>query len=107
VKESNIERKVRIELTKRKIKYQQEYPVRIGKRKWCYHLDFFIPELNLDIEADGAYWHTLNDAKKRDERKDKRLNKQNIIVVRLSEAEILEDVSKAVDRAIDFAKSKG
>jgi very-short-patch-repair endonuclease len=99
--ESSIEKKVRIELTKRKIKFEQEYPFRVGKRKWCYHIDFFIPKWNLAIECDGMYWHKDAKTKLRDARKDKRLNAANIAVVRITEEEIKKDVVKAVNRAVE------
>jgi very-short-patch-repair endonuclease len=50
-----------------------------------YWMDFFIPSLLLDIEADGEIWHTFFDMKKRDRFRDSSLRKRyGIKVVRLS-----------------------
>jgi hypothetical protein len=48
-------------------------------------MDFFIPSLMLDIEADGEIWHTFFDLKKRDRRRDSILRKRyGIKVIRLN-----------------------
>lgn len=46
-----------------------------GKKgqKVYYWIDFFLPELNLGIEADGEVWHQFFDLKKRDRIRDHRL----------------------------------
>jgi very-short-patch-repair endonuclease len=100
-KETGIEKAVRLELKRRKIKFEQEYPVRIGRRRWCYYLDFFIPDWNLVIEVDGTYWHRTDAEKKRDARKDKRLAKLGFIVKRITEVEVNQDVTKAVGNIVD------
>jgi very-short-patch-repair endonuclease len=50
-----------------------------------YWLDFFIPDLLLDIEADGEIWHTFFDSKERDRRRDSLIRKKyGIKIVRLT-----------------------
>lgn len=100
-KESGIEKLVRVELTKRKISFEQEYPLRIGRRRWCYYLDFYLPQWNLVIEVDGSYWHRTAAEKRRDARKDKRLAKLGLTVKRITEVEVNQDVSKAVGKVVD------
>ncbi|MFA5036596.1 MAG: DUF559 domain-containing protein [Candidatus Izemoplasmatales bacterium] len=101
-KESGIEKLVRVELTRRKISFEQEYPLRIGRRRWCYYLDFYLPQWNLVIEVDGTYWHRTSKEKQRDARKDKRLAKLGLKVKRLTEVEVNQDVTKAVGRVVDI-----
>jgi len=101
-KESGIEKLVRLELTRRKIGFKQEHPLRIGRRRWCYYLDFYIPQWNLVIEVDGAYWHRTSKEKQRDARKDKRLANLGLTVKRLTEVEVNQDVTKAVGRIVDI-----
>jgi len=101
-KESGIEKLVRVELTRRKISFEQEYPLRIGRRRWCYYLDFYLPQWNLVIEVDGTYWHRTSKEKQRDARKDKRLAKLGLQVKRLTEVEVNQDVTKAVGRVVDI-----
>lgn len=103
--ETGIEKKVRDELTKRRISFIQEFPVRIGKRRWCYYIDFYIPKYNLVIEVDGVWWHRTVSQKKRDARKDKRLTNLGFIVRRIPELDVHRDVSKAIgDILIKFTK---
>jgi len=100
-KETGIEKKVRLELTRRKIAFKQEFPLRIGRRRWCYYLDFYIPKWNLVIEVDGSYWHRTVAVKKRDARKDKRLTNLGYTVRRISEDDVNKDVIKAVGKIVD------
>jgi len=92
------EKIVREELERRGISFEQEKKVRIGRRRWSYYLDFAVGDLV--IEVDGDYYHSSASQKRIDHRKDFRLAKLGYRVVRLSESEILEDVRKAIDRAL-------
>lgn len=65
-----------------------------------YSLDFFIPELNIDIEFDGAYYHKLT--KDKDEFRDKRLKDYGIQVLRIKEEEYKEDEQKIVDLCVKW-----
>lgn len=54
-----------------------------------YWLDFFIPDLNLALEADGEIWHKFFDTVKRDRRRDKLIAKKHgIKVVRLNSFDV-------------------
>jgi glutathione peroxidase-family protein len=48
-------------------------------------LDIFLPSLNLGIEFDGNYWHSLEDAKERDERKNQLCEERRIRLIRIKE----------------------
>jgi very-short-patch-repair endonuclease len=67
-----------------------------------YWMDFFIPSLMLDIEADGEIWHTFFDLKKRDRRRDTILRKRyGIKVIRLNSYHIRKKrLNSIVVRAI-------
>jgi len=65
--ESDIEKKVRRKLEHLCIDYKQEYP--IGN----YNIDFFLPDYNIALEADGIYWHNKDSVEERDKRRDKEL----------------------------------
>lgn len=57
---------------------------RIGRR-W---VDFYLPQKNLVIECDGAYWHGRPGAKEKDEKKDIYLKERGYKIKRLSEKRI-------------------
>jgi len=96
--ESSIERMVREELERLKVPFEQEKKVRIGRRRWSYYIDFAVG--SIAIEVDGDYYHASAVQRGIDRRKDERLTKLGYQVVRLTETEILQDVKKAVGRAL-------
>lgn len=51
-------------------------------------VDFYIPDRNLVIEADGDYWHSLDKNKKKDKAKSAYLLKCGYNLLRLTETEI-------------------
>ena len=53
-------------------------------------VDAYIPSLNLVIEADGDYWHSLDWAVRNDKRKNAYLRKCGYQVLRIPEHEILD-----------------
>tara|TARA_B100000614_G_scaffold262909_1_gene300788 strand:+ start:250461 stop:252788 length:2328 start_codon:yes stop_codon:yes gene_type:complete len=59
-----------------------------------YVMDFAIPELRLDIEADGDKWHTEFDDKQRDQRRDMDLAHMGWSVLRFSESAINENIDQ-------------
>jgi very-short-patch-repair endonuclease len=52
-------------------------------------VDFFVPEDNVAIEVDGAYWHSLPPAQFKDPWKDAGLSVRGIDVVRVSSRDLL------------------
>ena len=64
-----------------------------------YYLDIAIPELKLDFEYDGFYWHSFPDAIERDAKRDQYLQQQGWKVFRYSfnarnNLEVQEELSK-------------
>jgi very-short-patch-repair endonuclease len=98
-RETNIEKLVREELTIRRIEFVMQHPV-----KWTgfnYYIDFYLPWENLAIECDGDFWHTLKGQIRVDDKKNERLATLGYNIIRLTEEEIIEDVQKAVDKALN------
>jgi very-short-patch-repair endonuclease len=69
-----------------------------------YVLDFYCAEVRLAIEIDGAS-HSINDRPKRDEQRDKWLERQGITVYRLSATDVMRQVDEVTDGVIRLAQS--
>lgn len=83
---TSIEIKLYEELKNRGLLFEtQKY---VGNR---FIVDAYVPSLNLVIEADGDYWHSLEKVKQRDNLKDEYLKKQGFNILRLTETEIKND----------------
>ena len=80
---TSIEKKVYEELKKRGFIFERQKI--IGDK---FAVDAYIPSLNLVIECDGSYWHSLPSMQLRDKRKDAYLNKCGYELLRLGEGEI-------------------
>ena len=80
---TSIEKKVYEELKTRGILFEKQKLIN-GR----FLVDAYIPSLNLVIEADGDYWHSLDRVKKRDKTKNAYLTKCGYNMLRLSESEI-------------------
>lgn len=50
-------------------------------------LDIFLPQLNLGIEFDGNYWHSLEGARERDEQKTQLCGQRGIRLLRIKESD--------------------
>lgn len=48
-------------------------------------LDIYIPKLQIGIEYDGAYFHNLKNSIERDERKNQKMQKNSILLIRIKE----------------------
>jgi len=82
-KTTSIEKKVYDELKARGILFEKQKIIN-GK----FLIDAYIPSLNLIIEADGDYWHSLDRVKKKDKAENAYLIKCGYKLLRLSEIEI-------------------
>lgn len=82
-KPTSIEIKVYEELKDRGFLFETQKIIN-GK----FIVDAYIPSLNLVIEADGKYWHSLDKVVKRDRAKNAYLTKCGFKLLRLSEDEI-------------------
>lgn len=61
------------------------------KQIWPMELDIFIPSLNLGIEYDGDYWHSLPDMIERDKKKDLACKEKGISLIRIKECDWVKD----------------
>lgn len=83
---TSIEKKLYEELKRRGLLFEKQYLVN-GR----FLVDAYIPSLNLIIEADGNYWHTLDKIVKKDKAENAYLKKCGYKLLRLSEEEINND----------------
>ena len=70
-----------------------------GKKGHQRELDIFLPALNLGIEFDGTYWHSKEEAKQKDEIKNKLAKEKGIKLIRIKESE-WDNNRKAVEKQI-------
>lgn len=100
--ETSIERKMSELLDVLKIKYSKQFP--IGN----FICDFYLPKLNIVIEADGDYYHSLPGAKERDARKDEYLKSLGYKVMRFGESVIKKDIVGVKNELVTvFANHEG
>ena len=88
---TSIEKKVYEELKNKGLLFEKQKLIN-GK----FLVDAYIPSLNLVIEADGDYWHSLESNIKRDKAKNAYLIKCGFNLLRLTETEINKDVKIAL-----------
>ena len=69
-----------------------------------YFIDIFIPAKSVAIECDGDYWHSFEDRKEKDKMRDEWLEEQRIIVIRLPEHAIRNDVKGLVKYVVKLLK---
>jgi very-short-patch-repair endonuclease len=79
---------------------QRGEPFEVQRRFHWYVVDFYLPERNLVIEADGAYWHSLPNVQRTDKAKNGYMRSHGINLARLTEEAIRADVRAAVDAAL-------
>lgn len=89
---TSIERAMASELSKRGIKYDEQFNLEDKFRP-----DFYLPKYNIIIECDGDYWHRLPDVVSRDKRKNAYYKERGYAVFRFWESEINESVEACVD----------
>lgn len=80
---TSIEKKLYMELARRGLLFETQKIIN-GK----FIVDAYIPSLNLIIEADGNYWHSLDRVVKKDRAENAYLTKCGYNLLRFSEAEI-------------------
>lgn len=90
---TSIEKKVYQELKNRGFLFEKQKLIN-GK----FLVDAYIPVLNLVIECDGDYWHSLDRIIKRDKTKNAYLTKCGFNLLHLTETEINKDVKIAIER---------
>lgn len=105
--ESRIEKRVRIALEDYQVNFETQFPV-----KGAHHFDFYVPSLNLLIEADGTYWHSRPWSKERDARKTAKAEALGYTVLRFPELLIMSDqwtttFSEAIANHLQTHESSG
>ena len=65
-----------------------------------FRLDFGFPDLKVDIECDGWFWHLKEDVLEKDRRRDAFLESLGWTVIRLTEAEIKKNASRIVSEKV-------
>jgi very-short-patch-repair endonuclease len=58
-------------------RYQEQVPM------GSFIVDFYLPDKKTVVEADGVYWHSTEEARDRDRRKEKYLSARGIRLIRL------------------------
>ena len=86
---TSIEKKIYEELKSRGLLFETQKLIN-GR----FLVDAYIPSLNLIIEADGDYWHSLDRVKKKDRAENAYLTKCCYNLLRLSEKEINNETFK-------------
>ncbi len=84
--ETQIEKLVREELTRRGLSAERQYKLD------SYWVDFAFPEHNIAIECDGKYWHSKAEQIRKDKQREEKIQKLDWMLLRFKEAEILNDV---------------
>jgi very-short-patch-repair endonuclease len=76
------------------------FPLYAQYKQWApgaqqpFAMDFALPNLRLDIEADGEKWHTSPDDKQSDNERDKKLAALGWTVIRFPESAINESIDQ-------------
>lgn len=94
---TSIEKIIKDSLDNLGLEYESQYT---GISPWI--IDFAFPDHKLAIEADGKYWHSLENVKAKDKRKNKALKELGWSIMHLGEDEINQSPSTCIDRIIQF-----
>ncbi|HLD70881.1 MAG TPA: NUMOD3 domain-containing DNA-binding protein [Negativicutes bacterium] len=103
---TSIELKIEAELLKRSIEHKKQFPL-IGMTV----VDFYLPQYNIVIYADGEFWHKSKWAEKqgtfqKDEKQNRVLAEKGYKVFRFSESAINQSANKCVSIVIDYIHGK-
>jgi len=91
--ETKLEKKVRLILDELNYNYKQYYW--INKNGWNpKEYDFYIKDLNLLIEVDGTYWHSLPKNVENDRYKNEFADEMNYGLIRIPEKDINKEYIK-------------
>ena len=91
-KESSIEKIIRGELEKMKIKFLPQYYLGLGGGR-C---DFYIPDHRLIIQCDGDYWHSIPKTKEADKKQEWFYGENGYNYCRLAEKRIKNDLPSCI-----------
>ena len=94
--DSPIEDILAYELKNRNVKFEPQKE--IGK----YRVDFFFPEANLVVEADGKEYHSKPEQREKDEQRQMEIIKKGYSLLRFTGSQIYTDVERCVDNILAF-----
>jgi very-short-patch-repair endonuclease len=81
------------------VKFRRQFPV------GDYILDFYAPEYNLCIEADGGQHHE-NKGRQRDEIRERELSKSGVKILRFNDNDILNNTEGVYDSILKILNRK-
>lgn len=96
---TSIEAALMSELDAHDIQYVAQYPVT------KYTIDLAFPTENLAVEADGVYWHSLDNVVEKDARKDEDLTQRGWTVLHFDGDQIRDSASDCVDTILEHLNS--
>lgn len=91
-KATNIENQFRYALLRKNLNFIEQ--ASIGP----WSIDFYLPEHDIVIEADGEFWHSSTKAKMKDRRKDAWLQNKGYKVFHFTGKEIIENPNFCVEK---------
>jgi very-short-patch-repair endonuclease len=77
---------------------QSQFPVKAGSQE--YSIDFAMPDIKLGIEVDGALFHSTDDQKASDRRRDSRLAQQGWTILRFTDKEVENKTHQVIETII-------
>jgi very-short-patch-repair endonuclease len=102
--ETKLEKKTKDTLKELNYKHKQYYW--LNKNGWNpKEYDFYIKDLNLLIEVDGAYWHSLPENVENDRYKNEFATEMNYGLIRIPEKDINKEYIKSAIN--DYRKKQG
>ena len=95
------ERELKEIFTKNSIKFVHQYPMFVIKHQ--YAADFYLPDYNCIVEADGKYWHKYPHGKDIDHIRTKEMKDKGYTVLRFWEGQINEeDVMSKISQTLSY-----
>lgn len=82
------------------IKFEQQFRLHDTELGTAFY-DFYIPELNLLIEADGEFWHSVDERIRNDIRKNSMADLHNFKLLRISDKEFKRTFSD-IEKIMEF-----
>ena len=100
--QTDIEQIMAVSLERNGIDFVYQFPIR-----GAYILDFAIPDLKIDIEVDGSFWH--KEGNDYDRKRNWFLRNRGWIVLRFRDKEIKDNIQQCIIQckgAIENAKNR-
>lgn len=98
---SSIERLMKQALIQNSICFEEEYKLKNERSGSYIFLDFAIPELKIDIECDGEYWHTTKEFIEKDKNRDDFLKSIGWTVLRFPGKKIMKEIERCLEEIVE------